>query len=537
MMKKLVSLVLALSMMLTMVAFSATAETTDEPVTLTILSLKNESAPQEAFNEMFENFSKQYPNVTFEMQSMTSDELKTTLRARIASGDVPDIVTWMKEIDASYLYDLTGQEFLNNLNSETVAGANAIYSEGTYAMPIDNGYIGMFYNKDVLAANDVALPTTLEELRAACEALKAKGVTPFATGCLDLSVPYIGLIGLFAQTVYAQDPTWSAKRDAGEVSFATSAEWRKAFDLLTEIVYGYADANNTFNMDYDQSAACLATGNAAFYIQGSWALSAIRSANKDANIGICAIPVTDNADDAKLLAFPDTSMSVMKDSKHVDWALKFLDYMTSQEAGTIWSEKVAVSPAVKGVEFFPAGLRDGERQSSAFQVRGDSFRDDVGQSAQRAGGGNHVFFNFHFGGSGNIDDFFTDSAHNSPLPDLAQQLAADFFGFGLGVGHKALGSRKNGNAESAANFRNIVIGAVNAGTRFGHSFEALDYAFVFRRVFQKHSYHAALGFVVDGFEIGDVSFFFQDARNFGFNFRKRDVHFFFLFHIGVSYSG
>lgn len=178
MMKKLVSLVLALSMMLTMVAFSATAETTDEPVTLTILSLKNESAPQEAFNEMFENFSKQYPNVTFEMQSMTSDELKTTLRARIASGDVPDIVTWMKEIDASYLYDLTGQEFLNNLNSETVAGANAIYSEGTYAMPIDNGYIGMFYNKDVLAANDVALPTTLEELRAACEALKAKGVTP-----------------------------------------------------------------------------------------------------------------------------------------------------------------------------------------------------------------------------------------------------------------------------------------------------------------------------------------------------------------------
>ena len=216
--------------------------------------------------------------------------------------------------------------------------------------PIDNGYIGMFYNKDVLAANDVALPTTLEELRAACEALKAKGVTPFATGCLDLSVPYIGLIGLFAQTVYAQDPTWSAKRDAGEVSFATSAEWRKAFDLLTEIVYGYADANNTFNMDYDQSAACLATGNAAFYIQGSWALSAIRSANKDANIGICAIPVTDNADDAKLLAFPDTSMSVMKDSKHVDWALKFMDYMTTQEAGTIWSEKVAVSSAVKGVE-------------------------------------------------------------------------------------------------------------------------------------------------------------------------------------------
>ena len=218
MMKKLVSLVLALSMMLTMVAFSATAETTDEPVTLTILSLKNESAPQEAFNEMFENFSKQYPNVTFEMQSMTSDELKTTLRARIASGDVPDIVTWMKEIDASYLHDLTGQEFLNNLNSETVAGANAIYSEGTYAMPIDNGYIGMFYNKDVLAANDVALPTTLEELRAACEALKAKRRDPLRH---RMPRPVRALHRpdrpVCRRPCMRSDPAWSAKRDAGEV--------------------------------------------------------------------------------------------------------------------------------------------------------------------------------------------------------------------------------------------------------------------------------------------------------------------------------
>ncbi len=349
-MKKLISLLLALSIMLTMVSAAAIAENTDEPVTLTILSLKNESAPQEALNEMFDNFTKMYPNVTFELQSMTSDELKTTLRARIASGDTPDIITWMKEIDASYLYDLTGQDFLNNLNAETVDGANAIYHDGIYAMPIDNGYIGMYYNKDVLEANGVALPTTLEELRTACETLKEKGVTPFATGCLDLSVPYIGLIGLFAQTVYAQDADWSAKRDAGEVSFAASTAWREAFDLLTEFVYGYADPNNTFNMDYDQSAACLATGGAAFYIQGSWALSAIRAANADANIGICAIPVTENADDAKLLAFPDTSISVMKDSKHLDWALKFLDYMTSQEAGTIWSEKCAVSSAVTGVE-------------------------------------------------------------------------------------------------------------------------------------------------------------------------------------------
>ena len=65
-----------------------------------------------------------YPNVEFDLQSMSSDNLKTTMRARAASGDMPDIVTWMKEIEPEYLMDLTGQAFLDNLNADTVAGAN-----------------------------------------------------------------------------------------------------------------------------------------------------------------------------------------------------------------------------------------------------------------------------------------------------------------------------------------------------------------------------------------------------------------------------
>ena len=209
---------------------------------------------------MFANFQEMYPNVEFDLQSMSSDNLKTTMRARAASGDMPDIVTWMKEIEPEYLMDLTGQAFLDNLNADTVAGANAIYDEGIYAMPIDNGYIALYYNKDVLAANNVELPTTLDEFRTVCETLVANGVTPFATGCLDLSVPYMGLIGLFAEIVYGTDPDWSAKRDAGEVSFTTSEGWAKSFEYLKEFIYGYADPDNTFNMGYDESCAALANG-------------------------------------------------------------------------------------------------------------------------------------------------------------------------------------------------------------------------------------------------------------------------------------
>ena len=325
------------------------ADSSGDEVTLEFLSCKVEDAPKEALDEIISNFEKDNPGVKIEVQSMNSDNLKTTLRSRAASGDMPDIVTWMKEIDEDYLLDLSGEDFLSNINSDTLAGANKIYDDGTYAMPLDNGWIGLFYNKDVLEANDIEVPTTYSDLVAACEKLQKNGVTPFASSLSDLSVPYIALIGLFAENVYAKNPDWSAERDAGEHSFATDEGWKKSFDELTDVVYKYCDPDNAYNLSYDDCAANFANGENAFYFEGSWALSSVRGVNSDANIGIMAFPVSDNPDDSVLLCFPDTSLSICKDSENADIAKKFLAYMSSEEAGTIWAEKCAVSSAINGV--------------------------------------------------------------------------------------------------------------------------------------------------------------------------------------------
>jgi len=327
---------------------AADADSSGDEVTLEFLSCKVEDAPKEALDEIISNFEKDNPGVKIEVQSMNSDNLKTTLRSRAASGDMPDIVTWMKEIDEDYLLDLSGEDFLSNINSDTLAGANKIYDDGTYAMPLDNGWIGLFYNKDVLEANDIEVPTTYSDLVAACEKLQKNGVTPFASSLSDLSVPYIALIGLFAENVYAKNPDWSAERDAGEHSFATDEGWKKSFDELTDVVYKYCDPDNAYNL-YDDCAANFANGENAFYFEGSWALSSVRGVNSDANIGIMAFPVSDNPDDSVLLCFPDTSLSICKDSENADIAKKFLAYMSSEEAGTIWAEKCAVSSAINGV--------------------------------------------------------------------------------------------------------------------------------------------------------------------------------------------
>ncbi len=330
-------------------AKEVTGDANEEAVTITILSLKTEDGPQSAFQTMFDNFSAEHENVKFDIQTMSSDDLKATLRSRAASGDMPDIITWMKEVDESLLLDLTVDDYLSNINPETLAGANAIYTDTTYAMPLDNGYIGLYYNKDVLAENNLEVPATYDELISCCQELEAKGITPFGNSLSDLSVPYIALIGLFAENVFYNNPDWSAQRDNNEKSFLEDEQWKLSFDQLKNTVYQYGDPDTAYNLSYDDCAANFANGENAFYFQGSWALSSFREVNKEANIGIMGFPVSNNPEDAVMLCFPDTSLSICKDSKNIEISKEFLAYVASEEAGTIWSTACAASSSVSGV--------------------------------------------------------------------------------------------------------------------------------------------------------------------------------------------
>jgi len=321
----------------------------EKKITLHFLSLKQEQACQGAFKKIIEKFQSENKNITIDLQSMNADQLKTTLRVRAASNEMPDIITWMKEIEPKFLLNLSGERFLSNLNSNSISAANAIYNKQIYAIPIDNGYIGFYYNKTVLANNGLQVPKTLSELKTVCETLKRKGIPAFATGAQDLSVAYMPLIALFSETVFGQNPKWSQERDAGKVKIATDKKWKLAFDLHKQYVYGYSDVPNSFNISYDKANAMLAQGKAAFYGNGSWALEPIRQIGPTADIGLMAFPISDNPNDSKLLVFPDTALSISKSSKHIKAAKKFLEFMSSQEAGTIWSKEVKVSSTVKGV--------------------------------------------------------------------------------------------------------------------------------------------------------------------------------------------
>jgi len=79
--------------------------------------------------------------------------------------------------------------------------------------------IGVFYNKDMFAANGIEVPNTWDELIAASDKLLAAGIQPFSLGLKD-GWPQGQLANMFAGTdLLAKDPHWGAKRNANEVKF------------------------------------------------------------------------------------------------------------------------------------------------------------------------------------------------------------------------------------------------------------------------------------------------------------------------------
>lgn len=103
-MKKLVALVLALTMLCSLTAFASAEE--HEPVTIEFLcwgAAETTTAP--AFTAMIEGFMAKYPWITVEVTESNYDAVNTSLLNRAAVDDCPDVAQVSNQWVAA-LYDM-----------------------------------------------------------------------------------------------------------------------------------------------------------------------------------------------------------------------------------------------------------------------------------------------------------------------------------------------------------------------------------------------------------------------------------------------
>ena len=321
-----------------------------EQVTISLFHQKQEA--QETFAGIIDAFQKEYPYITVTQEIVTNDP-SSVLKSRIATDEIPDIfqgaLDTMDIAEGGYIHELTGLDFLDNINEEALASSSFTDSAGhTWAMPVDGSAEGILYNKDIFSELGLTPPETLEELDDVIEVLRDHDITPFALGFKDSwTIKPVTLIAA-APAVYAHDAERDAKKTAGETSFADTQAWTTTFELLQK-VYESGNTSTAFDTDYNGACAMLAEGEAAMMIQGLWALEPVKSINPDANIGMMAMPVSDDPADAKLFQFPDFGLSISEGTEHMEECELFLAFLTRPEIAEMWSNNAKLFSAVKGV--------------------------------------------------------------------------------------------------------------------------------------------------------------------------------------------
>ncbi len=329
-------------------------EGTAENITIEFFSQKQEEAAQMAYRNAAEDFHKEYPNITVEINTVPDSE--KVLTARMAAGDTPVVfhdkptsAAFFERAEAGYYLDLTDEEFVKNAIPSLV---DSVKSEDgrIYAMPYSQNFMGVFYNMDIFEEHALEVPATWDEFMTLCQKLQDAGIQPLEESYKDSGMAghYRGgaMAALFPDGALwlaecADDP---AKKPSDNPAYRTFAE--KAIQIMD-----YCNGD-VFGIPQTQAMENFANGQAAMMIYGSYGRGTFLVANPDLRLGVFPIPGL-TEDSGLVYAGVDASfcVSAMASAEEQDAGLKWLEFLSRPENAQKWSDTEGAPSAIDGVQY------------------------------------------------------------------------------------------------------------------------------------------------------------------------------------------
>lgn len=297
---------------------------------ITFLISKPEAIP--FFRDLVQKFNAEQSDVHVTLDSASN------LSAGFLRGSPPDVglLNYNEEMarfmERGALSDLGDMPEAKRIRPDVQALVDqyATYPGRTSVLPYSVAAASVIYNVQMFKDNGVAVPTTWDELIAACDTFQAAGITPIYS---TFKEPWSVGQGLFDYTVGGSidvskfyDELSAEGTDVGpDSSVSFEKTLKEPVEKMVKLAsYTNADAASR---SYGDGNVAFAKGQAAMYMQGPWALGEIAKTNPDLELGTFPLPVTNDPDDLKVRVNLDLALWVPEVGTDKAAARTFISYL------------------------------------------------------------------------------------------------------------------------------------------------------------------------------------------------------------------
>lgn len=301
-----------------------------------------------AMDTLIENFEAANPGITVKTNQFPYADYRTKVAAAIPAGEGPDVVQlfygWLNDyVDAELIQPLPTDAFpVETIDEEFFPMVQAMKRDGQYmALPTAVRSLALFYNERLFDKAGIEKPPeTLDELVEVAKKLTVRD------GAGNLT--QVGL----TSGMTAQDHHWWREvllrqfggqpysDDLKTVAYDSDAG-RKALEWYVALDQEHGVTDSTF---MDEPQAAFKAGRAGMHIDGSFRIGALND-TRGLKWGVAELPAGPDGTKSNYSSYWVNAVTSKAEGEKYDAALKFMAYITSDEAMQIWLETVGELPA------------------------------------------------------------------------------------------------------------------------------------------------------------------------------------------------
>lgn len=350
--KKLISLLLMGVMAVSMVtgcSKSSSSESSGEKEQVTLRWMQFQVEYAEQVKNMAAAYEKEHPNVKIEVE-VIGDDYYDILKTKASSGDMPDVfmTAGYNEINTykEYITDLSDQPFVKNIADAAIECVSL--DDKVVGLPVQMSGNGIVYNKEVFKKYNLDVPTTVSELENVCKVLQDNGITPFANQFKDDWL--LGQLYNYGFSNVEDTIDYIKRLKAGDTTIAETQQMKDIMNVL-DLMLKYGQ-DKPLDAGWNEAVAMFAQGKQAMIFESIWAYDTISQIAPDMEVGLFALPTTDDAAKTKMAADVNGVWHVSNTSKHPEVAKDILNWIVTSDAGKDFLLKECqVIPAMKDMKF------------------------------------------------------------------------------------------------------------------------------------------------------------------------------------------